>query len=125
MSTTRHITIATIVVALFALACLVGQAQAGSPRVIASSHSSGDFAVTATNATANHASALWVRGYGHGLSAFVVTACSKGFSVGSKSQQINAMASGRLYPVKLPFAGDCQVTASLSGSGSIKLQVLR
>ena len=48
----------------------------------------------------------------------------KGFWVGPKSTTLSRMASGRLYKLRLPFAGDCEVTVSLSGSGSIRLQIL-
>jgi hypothetical protein len=61
---------------------------------------------------------------GGSRSSIVVVACSKGFSVGSKSTTLSRLASGGLYKLRLPFAGDCEATASLSGSGSIRLQIL-
>jgi hypothetical protein len=34
------------------------------------------------------------------------------------------MRFGRVYTLRMPFRGDCQVSASLSGSGHIRLQIL-
>src|SRR5215510_11553073 len=75
---------------VFALAALVLAASAtaasSSLRVIGSSRSSGDFAVTAASGSKNGAHALYMRGYGRGLSGNGVVACSRGIaSVGSKS----------------------------------------
>jgi hypothetical protein len=116
---------------LIALGVLVGGAvgapagaQASSLRVIGSSHSSGDFATTATSASKHNAHAVYMRGYGHGLSGFAAVACSHGFSVGSKGTTLSHMVSGRLYRLRMSFAGNCTVTASLGGSGSIRLQIL-
>jgi hypothetical protein len=103
---------------------LPATAATTSLRVIGSARSSGDFAVAAANGSKKNAKGVFVRGYGRGLSGFVVVACSKGFSVGSKSTTLKSMASGRLYKLRLPFAGDCDAAASLSGSGSIRLQIL-
>ncbi len=92
--------------------------------VLGSARSSGDFAVAVAYGHKNNAKEVYVRGYGRGLSSFAAVACSKGFSVGSKSTRLVELTSGRLYKLRLPFAGDCDVTASLSGSGSIRLQIL-
>ena len=110
--------VAALVVALPATAATASLGMIGSAR------SSGDFAVAAANGSKKNAKEVYVRGYGRGLSGFAVVACSKGFSIGSKSATLKSMASGRLYKLRLPFAGDCTVTASLSGSGSIRLQIL-
>jgi hypothetical protein len=94
-------------------------------RVLGSSRSSGDFAVTAASGSKKAAPAIYVRRYGRELSGHAVVACSRGFSIGSKSTELKRKASGRLYRIRLPFAGgDCEVTTSLSGSGSIRLQIL-
>jgi hypothetical protein len=94
-------------------------------RVIGNGHSSGEFAVTAASGHKSDAHALYLRGYGRGLSGMGVVACSKGIaSIGSKSTQLGSMRSGRLYRLQMPFRGDCDVTASLSGSGTIRLQIL-
>lgn len=103
----------------------IGSASAAGLRVIGSSRSSGEFAVTAASGSKNHARVIYLRGYGHGLSGMGVVACSKGIaSIGSKSTDLSHMRSGRLYKLRMPFRGDCQVTASLSGSGHIRLQIL-
>ena len=103
----------------------IASADAAGLKVIGSARSSGEFAVAAANGNKNHAHSLWLRGYGRGLSGMGVVACSKGFtSIGSKTTQLNSMRSGKLYRLRMPFKGDCQVTASLSGSGRIKLQIL-
>jgi hypothetical protein len=111
----------TIALALMALlACVAtATATAGGLRVIGSARSSGDFAVTAASGSKKNTHSLWVRGYGQ-----AVVACSRGFSIGSRSTSLNSMRSGRLYKLRLPMHGDCDVTASLSGSGRIRLQIL-
>ena len=45
----------------------IGSASAAGLRVIGSSRSSGEFAVTAAAALKNHARVIYLRGYGHGL----------------------------------------------------------
>ncbi len=104
----------------------VAAANAAGLRVIGSARSSGEFAVAAANGSKNHASVIYVRGYGRGLSGMGVVACSRGFtSIGSKSTDLSHMRSGHLYRLRMPFSGgDCQVTASLGGSGGIRLQIL-
>ena len=109
-----------VVAAAFALTTT---ASASPLKVIGGGKSSGDFAVAAASGH-KRTSAVYLRGYGRGLSGFAVVACSKGFSIGSKSTTLSSMASGRLYKLRTPFAGDCDVTASLSGSGAIRLQIL-
>ena len=112
---------------LLAVACALTAAlpAAAAPlQVIGSARSSGDFAVTATNGHKSKTTVVYLRGYGRGLSGFAAVACSKGFSVGSKSTTLGRMVSGRLYKLRMPFAGSCDVTASLSGKGSIRLQIL-
>jgi len=117
----------TLPVSLAVIASLtvVASAVASPLRVIGSSRSAGDFAVTAATGSKNNARALYIRGYGRGLSGDGVVACSRGIaSIGSKSTTFAHMVSGRLYRLRMPFGGDCQVTASLSGSGPIRLQIL-
>jgi hypothetical protein len=100
-------------------------ANASSLRVIGSGQSAGDFAVTSADASKRNAHAIYVRGYGRGLAAYAVVSCSRGISsIGSRSTDLSGMRSGQLYSLRLPFAGDCNVVASLSGSGSIRLQIL-
>jgi hypothetical protein len=105
------------VLAIVAALAITGTASAKAPRVIGSSSSSGDYAVTAVSAESN-AKAIYIRGYGRELSALGVVGCSRGIaSIGSKSTDLKHMVSGKLYRLKLPLAGDCHITASLSGSG--------
>jgi hypothetical protein len=114
-----------ILLTLTLLAVTAAAAGASPLRVIASAYSSGDFPVTAANGEKSPAHALYLRGHGHTLSGEAVVACSRGIaSIGSKSTTLSHMAAGRLHRVRQPFVGDCQVTASLSGSGRITLQVL-
>jgi hypothetical protein len=117
----------TVALALIALlACVAtATATAGGLRVIGSSKSSGDFAVTAASGSKKNTHAVYLRGYGRSLSGFAAVACSRGIaSIGSKSTTFSRMVSGRLYRLRLPFAGNCRVTASLGGSGRIRLQIL-
>jgi len=103
----------------------VAGAAWGSPRhVIGSSRSSGDIATTIADGDAKNTKAVYVRGYGRGLSGLATVICSRGFSAGSKDTTLPRMVSGRLYRLRLPFAGDCTVAASLDGSGPIRLQIL-
>lgn len=103
----------------------IAAANAAGMRVIGSGHSAGTFAVTAASGNKDNAHSLWIRGYGRGLSGMGVVACSHGFtSIGSKSTSFSNMRSGKLYRLRMPFKGDCQITASLSGSGRIRLQIL-
>jgi hypothetical protein len=115
-------------ITLAATAALILTATAGASssglRVIGGGHSSGDFAVTSASGSKNGTHAVYLRGYGRGLSGLVVVACSRGYSIGSKSTTLSRMSSGRLYRVRVPFSGDCDVTASLSGNGPIRLQIL-
>jgi hypothetical protein len=99
-------------------------AAAAPLRVIGSGRSSGDFAVAAASGETKNAQAIYLRGYGRRLASLGVVGCSRNFSIGSKSTRFRRMISGRLYRLRLPFAGDCTVTASLSGSGRIRLQIL-
>lgn len=119
----KHALLLLVVVVALAVA-LPATAATTSLHVIGSARSAGDFAVAAASGSGKNAKAVYVRGYGRGLSGFAAVACSKGFSIGSKSTTLSRMSSGGLYKLRMPFAGDCEVTASLSGSGSIRLQIL-
>ena len=112
-----------ILAVLAATLALTATATAAPLKTIGSGKSSGDFAIASASGH-KRTSTIYLRGYGRGLSGMAVVACSKGFSIGSKSTTLGSMASGRLYKLRMPFAGDCDVTASLSGSGSIRLQIL-
>lgn len=100
-----------------------GIASAAGWRVIGRATSSGEFAATAANGTAQHPHHLAVRIRGRGVSGFAAVACTKGFSIGSKSTNYKGVG---IHLLKLPMAGasSCDVTASLGGSGRITLQIL-
>ena len=119
----KHVVLLLAVIAALAVV-LPATAATTSLGVIGSARSSGDFAVTAANGHKSKTTVVYLRGYGRGLSGFAAVACSKGFSIGSKSTTLTRMVSGRLYKLRMPFAGSCDVTASLSGKGSIRLQIL-
>jgi hypothetical protein len=121
--TVRTLLVAAVIAS--AAVSMVASANAAGLRVIGSARSSGEFAVAAANGSKKHAHVIYLRGYGHDLSGMGVVACSRGIaSIGSKSTELSHMRSGRLYKLRMPFRGDCQVTASLSGSGRIRLQIL-
>lgn len=112
--------------AVAVLACTVAVAANAATqgwRIVARAHSSGSFAATAASATVNHPRALAVRLSGRGVSGFAAVACTKGFSIGSKSTQYRGAG---LHVLKLPFgsAESCDITASIGGMGSISLQIL-
>jgi len=107
------------------LAALISVAPAAAgQRVIGRSQASSRAAVTATHASVTQPRALYLRGYGRNLSGMAVVACSRGSSFRSKSSKFNSMRSGQLYKLSLPQSGNCGVTAWLSGSGRIQLQIL-
>ena len=91
--------------------------------VIGRAHSSGDFAATAANGSVTHPHAIAVLARGHGISGFAAVACTKGFSVGSKSTSYKGAG---LHRLRLPMAraDSCDVTASIGGSGQISMSIL-
>jgi hypothetical protein len=115
------------VIALVVVALVTTAVAAAAPlRVIGQARSSETFAIAAASGSKDNAHALYLRGYGRRLRGFGVVACSRGVaSIGSKSTRFRSMVAGRLYRLRMPFApGDCSVTASLSGRGRIRLQIL-
>jgi hypothetical protein len=115
-----------LIVAAISVTSLVSSANAAPLGVIGSSRSSGEYAITLASGSKKHPTALYVRGYGRGLSASTVVLCSRGFSAGTKSRTISSMASGRLYRLAMPLrsAESCNVSSTLSGNGAIRLQLL-
>jgi hypothetical protein len=99
-------------------------AAANGWRVIGNASASGEFAVAAANGSAKRPNAFAVRVTGGGsVSGLGVVACSKGFtSIGSTSTDFK----GHFAKLKLPMkkSDSCQVTASASGSGRLKLEIL-
>jgi hypothetical protein len=118
----RRLTLA--VAAITAAASLCGEvADAAVPRVVASKSVSGQFAVTAVNATVKRPTGLWVRLKGNVDTGSAVFACSRNFSVSSNSKE---MTRAGLYPLRIrPARADsCNVTASVGGSGRVTVQIL-
>lgn len=109
---------AAAVAALVVLA-VTASAFASGWRVVKSKSASGDFAATAVSATISRPHAIAVRFKGSGLAAW---ACTKGFSVSSWSREYGAGLH------KLPHVSgksSCNVTASVSGEGSVRVQILK
>jgi hypothetical protein len=120
----KALALLTVGVAALAVAAAAAAMTTGLV-VIGHGRSSGDFAVTAASGHKSSAHALYLRGDGRGLSGMGVVACSRGIeSIGSESTSLGHMTSGKPYPLRMPFAGDCDVTASLSGNGPIRVQIL-
>ena len=115
-------------VATLAVALVTATSIAAAPlglRLIGSGRSSGDFAIATADGSADNARGLYVRGYGRDLSGTAIVTCSRGFtSIGSKTTDLDGMRSGRVLKLRMPFRGDCDVIASMSGSGTIRLQIL-
>src|SRR5258707_1221485 len=110
---------------LAATSVSVAAAQTTGWRVIGHSSASGQFAVTAASGTAGHPHGLAVRitGGGSGVAGMGVVACSRGIaSIGSTSTNYK----GHFAVLKMPMANSdsCQITASASGSGRLKLEIL-
>ena len=93
-------------------------------RVIGHASASGQFAAAAASGSANHPNAIAVRISGGGtVTGFGAVACSKGIgSIGSTSTTYH----GHFALLKLPMknADSCQVTASASGSGHLRLEIV-
>ncbi len=105
---------------------IVGSASAAQLawRVVASKSVSGEFAVTAVSATIKHPRGMAVRFRGNVEGGDAVVACSRGFSVASYSRSFHRAG---LYRLKINprHADSCEVTASISGSGRIRVQILK
>lgn len=118
------------VVAVSALA-MPSVSSAKTPlRVIGIDALSQQFRHTVAQAAKHDAHALYVRGYGRGLSFHGFVGCSRpkatgrGSVSGSASTDIASMVSGRLYKLRMPFAGNCDVIASVRGPGAVRLEIL-
>jgi hypothetical protein len=81
--------------------------------------SSGAYAVTVTDATFNHPHRIAVRFSGG--SGCVVWASDKGYSVGSWSRHYGR---GLHWLAYVGGKDSCDVTASVGGSGRVKVQIL-
>jgi hypothetical protein len=103
----KVIAVATFFAALMFVASALGSAQ--SWRVLGRGSASGDFAVAAANGTAKHPYQMAVRLFGIG--------------VGSKTASFKGAG---IHILRLPMfrADSCVVTASVSGSGHVVVQIL-
>ena len=117
----RRLTLSVAVI-VSSVAVLADVAEAATPRVVASKSVSGQFAVTATNATVRHPTGLWVRlrGCSNGLA---IVGCSRDFSVSSNSKSFTRAGMYRLA-IRPARAETCSVTASVGGSGRVTVQIL-
>jgi hypothetical protein len=110
--------LAVAVAALIALA-LTATAFASGWRVVTSKSASGDFAATAVSATINHPHAIAVRFTASGMA---VWACDQGVSVSSWSREYGA---GLHQLPHVSGKDSCDVTASVSGERSVRVQILK
>jgi hypothetical protein len=120
-------TLFILAAAALALSAFASVAPAASSalRVIGKNSSSGAFTVTSASAK-KKTGAIYIRGYGrnlYGQSEVFCRASSRSKPVSSNLKSFY-MREGQLYRVPQPFAGDCDVIASLSGSGKIRLEIL-
>ena len=109
----------TLAVAVIGLAA-VSIAYAALPgRVVASKSATGQFAVTAVNATVKKPKGIWVNLIGKGVdNGLAVIACSRNFTVSSNSKDMNGPGVYRL-PILPARADTCHVTASVGGGGRV------
>ena len=108
-----------------ALACVVAAsatAAATGWRVVKSGSSSGDFAVKAISASVNHPKAMEVRLLGRVTSGNGTVACSKNFGIASWSRTYTRAGTYRLPQTR--NADNCQIVASVGGSGRVTVQIL-
>jgi hypothetical protein len=105
-----------VLVAIAAALLVAAPAFAASWHVVKSKSVSGQFAVTAFNATVKHPLAMKLRLQGATDSGDAVVACSRGFTIKSYSRTYSHSGSYEL-PVQPRRAGSCQVTVSFGVSG--------
>ncbi|MGH2441711.1 MAG: hypothetical protein ACRDFX_00925 [Chloroflexota bacterium] len=105
------------------LASAAGVTASRSWHVVKRSSASGQFAVTAINATITRPHAIGVKFIGHVQTGDAVVACSKGFSISSNSRTYSHAGFHRLPMTR--GADSCDVTASVGGSGKVTVQILK
>jgi hypothetical protein len=106
-----------LLLAAIATALLVAApAFAATWHKVKSKSVSGEFAVTAFNATVRHPLAMRIRLQGAIDNGTVVVACSRGFTISSYSRSYSGAGVHKL-PVRPSRAGSCQVTVSIGVSG--------
>lgn len=96
---------------------------AGGWRIAAQKSVSGEFAVTAISATVHHPRSLAVRLHGNVDTGEAVVACPRGFSVSSNARSYSHAGTFRLPMAR--NADSCDITASVGGSGLVRVQILR
>jgi hypothetical protein len=115
-----------IVVALAIAAAVVAgmapTATAAPLKVITSSSVRGEYAATSVHATRR--SALYLRAYGKGLQGGAGVTCVRGVRVASSSFKFRPLVSGRLYRMPTRPGWTCSMAATVSGRGSLRVQVL-
>lgn len=106
--------------------CLVVPVATAAPSldVLASARASGNEVVASVMVTKRNATGLFARGYGRELALLASVRCSRGGATARRTTILLLVSPGRLYRLKMPFAGNCKVDAALSGSGRIRLQIL-
>lgn len=105
-----------VLVAIAAALLVAAPAFGASWHLVKSKSVSGQFAVTAFNATVRHPLAMKLRLTGAISGGDAVVACSRGFSISSYSRSYSNPGTFRL-PIRPRRAGSCQVTVSISVSG--------
>jgi|tagenome__1003787_1003787.scaffolds.fasta_scaffold20722226_3 hypothetical protein len=105
-----------ILVGIAAALLVAGPAFGASWHKVKSKSVSGEFAVTAFNATVRHPLAMKLRLQGANSSGDAVVACSRGFTISSYSRTYSHPGTYKL-PIRPRRAGSCQVTVSISVSG--------
>jgi hypothetical protein len=108
-----------IVATVFILALGCATAFASGWHVVSKKSASGDFAVTATDATIRHPHKIAVSFSGG--SGTAVWACDKGFSVSSWSRNYRA---GLHQLPHVRGKDSCDVTASVGGEGRVVVRIL-
>jgi hypothetical protein len=110
-------------VAIVAVLAFTASALAGGWRIIGRGAASGDVAAAAASGSARHPHQLAVRVRGHGaLTGFAAVACTRSFSMASAATSFRGAG---VHLLRLPTpAGNCSVTASVSGSGRVRVQIL-
>lgn len=104
---------------------VAGSAQAISSgwRVVKSRSVSGQFAATAVSATIKRPNGIAVRLKGGVSSGNAAIACSRGFSISSKSRSYSR--AGFFVLPLMRKAESCEVVASVGGSGRVTVQILK
>ena len=105
-----------VLLAIAAALVVAVPAFGASWHVVKSKSVSGQFAVTAFNATVRRPLAMKIRLQGAINNGTAVVACSRGFTVSSYSRSYSGPGTHTL-PIRPRRAGSCQVTVSFGVSG--------